>query len=129
MPILTKAADLATRKLPKFISPQVHRTADYAIMTGFAVAGMFYWKRNRRAAIASWLCGGSMLVLDLVTHYDRAEKNGPGSFVEHRRTELGMAVGFALVPKLLGIERMARIHFTVQSAVLIALANLTETAR
>lgn len=129
MPILTKAADLATQRLPKFISPQVHRTADYAIMTGFAAAGMVYWKRNRRAAVASWLCAGSMLMLDLATHYDRTEKKGPLSFADHRRTELGMAAAFALVPGVLGIERTARTHFTVQSAALIALANLTETAK
>ena len=91
MPILTKATDLATRKLPKFISPQAHRAADYAIVSGFAAAGVVYWNRNRRAAIASWLCGGSMLVLNLATHYDGVGKKRPVSLVDHRRTELGMA--------------------------------------
>lgn len=127
MPILTKAADLATRKLPKFISPQAHKTADYAIMSGFAAAGVVYWNRDRRAAVASWLCGGSMLALNLATRYGQSGRKRPVSFLDHRRTELGMAAAIALIPKLMRIGKMARAHFTLQSAALIALGNLTET--
>lgn len=127
MPILNlnQTADLVTRKLPKVISPDLHRVADYAMIGGFAGAGILYWKRNRRAAIASLLCGGSMLALALATRYD-GERSGRMSFAEHHRTELGMAAAFALLPRLLRIGKVAKAHFVIQSVALTAFTNLTE---
>ena len=128
MPLLTKTTDFATRRLPKVISPGAHKVADYAMMSGFALAGLVYWKRDRRAAIASLLCGGSMLALTLATQYD-GERGHRMSFSEHRRTELGMAAAFSLIPKVLQTGKMAKTHFLVQAAALTAIGNMTSAAR
>ena len=128
MPLLTKTTDLATRKLPKVISPQAHKLADYAMMSGFALAGLVYWKRDRRAAIASLLCGGSMLALTLATEYN-GQRGHRMSFSEHRRTEMGMAAAFSLIPGILKTGKMAKTHFLVQAAALTAIGNMSSTAR
>lgn len=125
MPFLTKTTDFATRKLPKFISPSAHKSADYLIMGGFAGAGIVYWRKNRGAAVASLFCAGSMLALISATAY-RGRKGKLMGFPQHRKLESGMATAFAFIPELLDMGRMAKAHFAVQAAVLAAIGNLTE---
>ena len=128
MPFLIKAADLATRNFPKILTPQAHKKADYILMIGFGLAGLVYWKRDRRAAIASILCGGSMLALTLTTHYN-VPVGDQMSFSEHKRAELGMAALCSLLPGVLQTGKMARTHFLAQAAALIAVSNMTRAER
>lgn len=126
MPLLIEATYLATRKLPKVISPKAHKAADYLLIGGFALAGMVYWNRDRRAAIASMLCGGSLLALTLATQYDGKSGAWIG-FSEHRKTELGMAGVFSLIPKILQTGKVTKTHFLVQAAALTAIGNMTRS--
>lgn len=121
---LTKTADLATRKLPKFISPESHRTIDYLIAGGFALAGAVYWRRDRRTAVASLACGVSMVALTMATRFNGSRAK-PISLRDHRRVETGMAAAFALLPEFLGLKNRGKEHFIVQAAVLTAVGNLT----
>jgi hypothetical protein len=66
MPISTKLAELATRPLPKAISPRVHAAIDWGTAGALVVAGALLWKKNKRAALASYLSAeliGSLIFL------------------------------------------------------------------
>ena len=90
MPFLLMTVELVARRLPTFLSPDAHRKADYAVVGGFAAAGLVYWNKDRRGAIASIICAGSLLALDLATNYD-GQTRKKFSLSEHRSAELGMA--------------------------------------
>ncbi len=56
MPILDQAAKFAVNRMPKVINPTAHAVIDYATAATFlGMAGLF-WKRNKRAAVASLVC-------------------------------------------------------------------------
>ena len=66
MPISTKLTELATKPLPKFISPGAHAVIDWATAGAFITSGALLWKKNKRAALGSFLCGnliGSLIFL------------------------------------------------------------------
>ena len=62
MPLLDQAARLATRKMPKVITPKAHAMIDYAVAASFFVVGAFLWRRNKRAAIGALACGAAETV-------------------------------------------------------------------
>ena len=62
MPILDQAAKLATRKMPKVITPKAHAIIDYAIAASFFAMASCLWRRNKRAAVSALLCGAAETV-------------------------------------------------------------------
>ena len=123
MPRLYAVADTITRRLPKIVSPERHAIADYVTIGIFAVAGGLFWRTNKRAAEAAWLCGGAQLLLNLITDY-------PGgvarvvNFRKHGKADLGLAALAAAMPELLSF-REGRNFFLIQSGVMTATTNLT----
>ena len=69
MALLQKGVALAAGRMPKMISPRVHSALDYAVAGSFLLMGALFWKRNRRAAIGSLLCGGATAAVSLLTDY------------------------------------------------------------
>jgi hypothetical protein len=57
------------KRLPDVISPRTHGFIDYPHSALFLAAGVFFWKRNKRAAIAALATGGFVLVQSLLTDY------------------------------------------------------------
>src|SRR5215471_11433356 len=55
--LLQKSIQLLGKPLPKVITPKAHMVADYAIAALFLIGAALFWKRNKRAAIASLVCG------------------------------------------------------------------------
>jgi len=103
MPILQKGVAALANRMPKVISPKGHAIADYAtIGTFFLLAGLF-WGRNKRAAIAALICGGSELATTLLT-------DSPGgvakviSFPTHGKIDMGLAATAASMPSFMGFE-------------------------
>jgi hypothetical protein len=123
MPKLYAVADTITRRLPKVLSPEGHAIADYVTIGIFAVAGGLFWKTNKRAATAAWMCGGAELLLNLITDY-------PGgvvklmSFPAHGKVDLGLAALAATMPELLSF-REGKNLFLMQSGAITANTNLT----
>jgi hypothetical protein len=120
---LHAVADTVTRRLPKVVSSRGHAIADYVTAGIFVAAGALFWKRNKRAAAASLLCGSAGLVLNLMTDY-------PGgiarvvSFPKHGRIDIGLAALTATMPELLGFHH-GRSFFLLQSGAITATTNLT----
>ncbi|MGH9529700.1 MAG: hypothetical protein ACRD2S_07265 [Terriglobales bacterium] len=123
MPRLYAVTDTITRRLPKVISPEGHAVADYVAIGIFAVAGGLLWKTNKRAATAAWMCGGTELLLNLITDYPGGVA-GMVSFPAHGKVDLGLAALSAAMPELLSF-REGRRFFLIQSGALTALTNLT----
>jgi hypothetical protein len=101
MPISTKLAELATRPLPKAISPRVHAAIDWGTAGALVVAGALLWKKNKRAALASYLSAeliGSLIFLT----------DCPGgvwkkiSFETHGKVDVGISALVTSLPSLLG---------------------------
>jgi hypothetical protein len=126
MPVLTSAADVLTRKLPKLISQDAHLAIDYAVAGSLFAAGAWHWRRDRRAAFGSAICGASTLGLALMTSSSGGSKRAI-SFPLHRKLENGLSAMIATMPEFLHLEKgRGRKHFLITAGVLTLLSNLTE---
>ena len=128
MPVLSSTADTLTRKLPKLIPARAHRAADYAMAASFALAGAWFWRRNRTAALASLLCGGSLLGLTELTSYPHRGKRLI-SFPTHEKLELAIAALAATLPDFLELsDPRARRYLRTKAGILTLISNLTRYA-
>src|SRR5690349_14377399 len=104
MPISTKLTELATKPLPKAISPGMHAAIDWATAAVFLGAGALLWKKNKRASLASYLCADLIGSLIFLT-------DCPGgvwkkiSFETHGNIDPGVAALVASFPNLLGFSK------------------------
>jgi len=125
MPVLSSAADVATRRLPKLFSPDAHHAADYLLVGSFVAAGGWFWRRNRRAALASWISAGSLLGLTMLTSYPGKSRRYL-AFPLHGKIETGMAAMVAAMPEFLRLEDdKERQFFTIEAGLLTVISNLT----
>jgi hypothetical protein len=116
---------LSTR-LPKVISPKNHAIIDYATAGSFFLMVPFLWRRNKRAAIVSLVCGGVETATSLMTDY-------PGgvtkviSFSTHGRLDSGLAGVFASLPSLMGFaDQWQAWFFRTQGMSVAAVAAMTD---
>lgn len=116
MALLQKGVALAAGRMPKMISPRVHSALDYAVAGSFLLMGALFWKRNRRAAIGSILCGGATAAVSLFTDY-------PGGvrkvipYPMHGQIDAGLIAMTAAMPKLVNIEDDREAKFFARQAV------------
>jgi len=89
-------------------------------------AAAWFWRRNRRAARASLMCGSAELALMLLTDY-------PGgaldliSFRTHRELDYGLAALAAAIPEALAFAGDDETKlFRVQGALITLLGELTQ---
>jgi hypothetical protein len=119
MALLEMGARLAAGRMPKVIKPGAHAVLDYAIAGAFLAAGAFFWKRHRRAALGSLLCGGAAALNAMATDY-------PGGvfrsidYRTHGRIDGGLAALTAAAPKLLSFADQPEARF-------FSLQAMTET--
>jgi hypothetical protein len=126
MPVLTSAADVLTRKLPKLVSQDAHLTIDYAVAGSLFAAGAWYWRRDRKAAFGSAICGASALGLALLTSNPGGSKRAI-SFPLHRKLENGLSAMIATMPEFLHLEKgRGKKHFLITAGVLTVISNLTD---
>ncbi len=103
MALLESGVRFAAGRMPKVIKPGTHAVLDYAVAGVFLAMGARLWKRNRRAAVGSLLCGGAAALNAVVTDY-------PGGVVHaidyrtHGRIDAGLAALTASAPRLLGFS-------------------------
>lgn len=103
MPLWEQGAKFAARRMPKVINPTTHAVLDYVVAGSFLLKAARLWRRNRRAAAASLLCGGATLANAMVTDY-------PGgvwrkiSYRAHGRNDSALAGLTAAAPGLLGFK-------------------------
>jgi hypothetical protein len=129
MALLNSAVSLATKKLPKAVTPKGHAVIDYLTVGAFLVTGALYWRRHKRAALSAFICGGAELALSLITDYPGGVKKVI-SFPTHCKVDLGLAAMTATMPEFMGFkdDREKR-FFLAQSAGITLAANLTDVSR
>jgi hypothetical protein len=128
MPILTGAVDQITRRFPKVVSPKAHAVVDYLTIGTFLVAGALFWRKNRRAAIGSLLCGGAELAVNLLTDYPGGHSRLI-SFPTHAKVDIGLAAVAATMPEFMDFAHEGERHFfSVQAGIITVAANLTDFA-
>lgn len=110
MAIMQKGVALAASRMPKKISPRVHSALDYAVAGSFLLAGALFWKRHRRAAVGSLLCGGATAAVSLLTDYSGASSK-PISYSMHGQIDTGLIAMTAAMPKLMNIEDEPQARF------------------
>jgi hypothetical protein len=92
---------MVTGRMPKMVKPSTHAVLDCAIAGSFLLMAARFWRRNRRAAIGSLICGGAAAANVVLTDY-------PGgaldllSYKTHGRVDSGLAGITAVVPRLMG---------------------------
>ena len=129
MALMQKGIALAASRMPKKISPRIHSALDYAVAGSFLLAGALFWKRNRRAAVGSLLCGGATAAVSLLTDYS-GDRRKPISYSMHGQIDTGLIAMTAAMPKLVNIEkeRAAR-FFSRQAMAKTAITAMTDFDR
>ena len=69
MPLWPLGLQIVTGRMPKTVKPSTHVVLDCAIAGSFLLMAARFWQRNRRAAIASLICGGASAANMLLTDY------------------------------------------------------------
>lgn len=103
MALMQKGVALAAGRMPKMINPRVHSALDYAVAGSFLLMGALYWKRHRRAAIGSLLCGGATAAVSLLTDYPGGVRKVI-SYPMHGQIDGGLIAMTAAMPRLVNIE-------------------------
>ena len=126
MPIFNRLAKVAVKPLPKILSPKAHAMVDYIIVGTFILSAGAFWRRSKRAAIASLLCAGTELAVSLLTDY-------PGgihkilSFETHGEIDLGLAAMTATMPEFLAFgDDAEKKLFLLQGAAITVASELTQ---
>ena len=115
MALLQKGVALAAGRMPKMISPRTHATLDYLVAGSFLLMGVLYWKRNRRAAIGSFVCGGATAAVSLLTHYPGGPRKAI-SYPMHGQIDTGLIAMTAAMPRLMNIEETRQAKFFSRQA-------------
>ncbi len=126
MPLLQRGLNLAAGRMPKIIKPQAHAVIDYVVAGSFFVTAGLLWRRSRRAAIGSAICGSMTAVNSTLTDY-------PGGiwkvmrFQTHGKLDAALAALTASMPRLMGFgEESESKFFTMQSMLETAVTAATD---
>ena len=103
MSLFLKGLNFAAGRMPKVLNPTAHAVLDYAVAGSFLVMGAVFWKKQKRAAISSFVCGGAAITNSLLTDY-------PGgvfkvmSYKNHGRVDAGLIGLSSAMPRFMGFE-------------------------
>jgi hypothetical protein len=126
MPTLNSLARVAAKPLPRMISPRAQAILDYVLVGTFFGSTTWFWRHNKRAAIAALLCGSAKLAVTLLT-------DNPGGVRKvisphaRREIDLGLAAMVASMPEFLAFkDEPERKFFLVQGALITVGSELTQ---
>jgi hypothetical protein len=125
MALLNTLVKVASKPVPRTVSPRTHSRIDLITAGAFLAGAGLFWRRNKRVAVAALICGGADLAITLVTDYpggvDRTIKFGA-----HHGIDLGLATMFATMPDFLGFaDEPEKRFFLLQGAVTTLVAEIT----
>jgi len=126
MPLLRKGLRIAVGKMPKMIDPTTHAVLDYVVAGSFLIMGIRFWKRSKRAAIGSLLCGGATAANIVFTGYPGGRRKIL-SYKAHGHVDAGLVGVTAAVPRLLRFEGEREARFFEAGALAeTAIVGLTD---
>lgn len=126
MPLANRAAQMVADRMPKVVDAKTHAVLDYVLGGTCLMLGAFFWKRNKRAAIAATMCGAATLANAMLTDYPGGVKKIL-SFETHGRIDAGLAGLTATMPSFFAFrgEEEAR-YFTGLALAETVVAGLTD---
>lgn len=126
MPMLNSLARIAAKPLPRIVSPKAQAIVDYTIAGSFFAAAGWFWRRNKRAAIAALVCGSAKLAVNLLTDYPGGVRKAI-NFHTRREIDLGIAAMTATMPDFLAFnDDPEKKFFTAEGALIAASNELTQ---
>jgi hypothetical protein len=126
MSMVNKVAKLAMKPLPRSVSPKGHSIVNYIVAGSFFAGAGLFWRRNKRAAVASLICGMAELAVTVLTDTP-AGLNRVINFRTRRDIDAGLAAMFATMPQFLAFnDEKEKGFFVLQGAVVTALCELTQ---
>src|ERR1051326_1304431 len=129
MPLLQKSMRMVGPRLPKLLSPKAHAVADYSTAAVFFIAAALFWKENKRAAIASLICGSAEAAVASLTDYPGGIKKAI-DFRLHREIDFGLSNMTAVISEYLEFEKdREKAFFRMQSLVIAGAAAVTDFDR
>ena len=127
MPIFNSLTKMIAKPVPRVITPKTHAVIDYATVGLFFAAVPLFWRGNKRATLASLICGGAELALVLLTDYPGGVKDFI-PFNSHRELDYGLAAMVATMPESLAFkDDNEKKFFRFQGALITLLSELTES--
>lgn len=119
MPLLQKSIRVLGKALPKLISPKAHAAVDYSTIVLFFAGSALFWRKNKRAAIASLMCGVAEAGVTAITDYS-GDSERAISLPLHRKIDFGLSTMTAMMPEFLAFAGEKEKAFFVAQSVLIA---------
>ena len=126
MAMLNSLAKAITKPMPRMISPKSHSMLDYVTAGIFLAGAGFFWKRNKRAAIASLVSGTAVAAVSALTEYPGGV-NGVFGLERHRNIEIGLAAMVATMPAFFSFEdEPEKNFFRIQGVLMTCISELTD---
>ena len=122
MPTINSLAKVVAKPLPRMISPKTQAILDYLRVGSFLGTATWFWRHNKRAAIAALLCGSAKLAVTLLT-------DNPGGvrkiITPHARREidLGLAAMVATMPEFFAFKDEPQKKFFLAQGALITIGS------
>ena len=122
MPTINSLARVAAKPLPRMISPKAQAILDYLLVGSFFGTATWFWRHNKRAAVAAMLCGSAKLAVTLLT-------DNPGGvrkiITPHARREidLGLAAMVATMPEFFAFKDEPQKKFFLTQGALITIGS------
>jgi hypothetical protein len=126
MPFWKSGLQMAAGRLPKVIKPQQHAIVDCAVVGSFMLMSALSWRRSKRVAIGSLICGGATAINSMLTDY-------PGGLLRvttyrnHGRIDAGIAGLAAAMPRFMNFRQEPEARFfSVAALSQTVLAGMTD---
>jgi len=99
---------------------------DYATAGVFLASAAFFWRRNKRAAIASLVSGTAIAGVSALTEYPGGV-NGVFGLERHRSIEVGLAAMVATMPEFFSFaDEPEKNFFRIQGVLMTCISELTD---
>ena len=126
MAMLNAVARAITKPMPRMISPKSHAILDYVTAGVFLAGAGLFWRRNRKAAIASLISGTAVAAVSAMTEYPGGA-TGVFGLEKHRNIEVGLAAMVATMPAFLSFEdEPEKNFFLAQGVLMTCISELTD---
>ena len=122
MPAVTSLAKVIAKPLPRVVSPKAQAILDYILVGSFIGTATWFWRHNKRAALAALLCGGAKLAVTLLT-------DSPGGVRRvitpraRREIDLGLAAMVATMPEFFAFKDEPQKKFFLAQGALITIGS------
>ncbi|MGD0932110.1 MAG: hypothetical protein ABR902_15790 [Candidatus Korobacteraceae bacterium] len=116
----------AAQRMPKVVGPATHAAFDYAFAGSLFVMAAWLWKRNRRAAVGSLICGSATAANAILTDHPVGALDLI-NYKTHARVDAALAALTAATPRLMGFanDDEARL-FGVHALARTVVSSLTD---